>query len=266
MNKMMLAVFDTEKAAAAGSHVLRGLHDEGDITLYAMAVIAKDMHGKVNVLQPAGTGPVGAGVGAALGGLIGLLGGPAGVVLGAVAGGVMGSLRDFRTAGVDMEFIGEAEQLLAPGKVAVVAEIEEDWVMPVDQAMEAAGAVVCRRARTGQLEAQVEHDVAGLKSELQALEAEAAQSGEQVKAQLETRMAQARLRLSQAMERANLQLAQLKREAEDKAEALQLQLAHAKGDTADKLEERGQRIRRAFQTRGAKLSQAWGLTKDALAG
>ncbi len=33
MNKMLVAMFDTEKAADAGLHALRKLHAEGDISL-----------------------------------------------------------------------------------------------------------------------------------------------------------------------------------------------------------------------------------------
>ncbi|HEY4956448.1 MAG TPA: hypothetical protein VII31_01420 [Caldimonas sp.] len=42
MNKMLVVIFDTEKAADAGTHALRKLHDEGGVTLYASAVIARD--------------------------------------------------------------------------------------------------------------------------------------------------------------------------------------------------------------------------------
>jgi hypothetical protein len=42
MNKMLVVVFDTEKAADAGTHALRKLHED-DITLHAMAVIARDI-------------------------------------------------------------------------------------------------------------------------------------------------------------------------------------------------------------------------------
>jgi uncharacterized membrane protein len=63
MNKMLVAVFDTEPAAFEGLSALRDLHREGDITLYASAVMVKDKTGKINVKQEADDGPVGTAVG-----------------------------------------------------------------------------------------------------------------------------------------------------------------------------------------------------------
>ncbi len=49
MNKMLIAIFANETAADAGLHALRRLHAEGDITLYATGVIAKDVAGGVHI-------------------------------------------------------------------------------------------------------------------------------------------------------------------------------------------------------------------------
>ena len=99
-------------------------------------------------------GPIGTGVGLAVGSLIGLLGGPVGLVAGALTGALVGAIRDFWVAGVDLDYVEEAGKGLLPGKVALVAEVEEEWVTPVDSALEAAGGRVFRRARTEVAEAQ----------------------------------------------------------------------------------------------------------------
>ena len=49
MNKMVVGVFGTELAAYEGLSALKDLHKDGDITLYATAVIAKDSGGAVTV-------------------------------------------------------------------------------------------------------------------------------------------------------------------------------------------------------------------------
>ena len=49
MNKMLITVFETEAKAYEGLSALKGLHDDGAITLYAAAVISKDQNGKVYV-------------------------------------------------------------------------------------------------------------------------------------------------------------------------------------------------------------------------
>jgi hypothetical protein len=57
----------------------------------------------------------------------------------------------------------------------------------------------------------------------------------------------------------------LKNEADGKAAALKAQLDLAHGDAKAKLEARVSQVKSAYHTRGVKLAQAWGLTKEALA-
>lgn len=264
MNMMLVSVFDNETAAEAGLQALRKLHAQGDITLYATGVMAKDAEGRVSVKKGLDAGPIGTVTGLAVGSLIGLLGGPAGVAVGAVTGTVLGAVRDFWVAGVGLDFVEEAEKQLLPGKAAVVAEIEEEWVIPVDSAMHAAGGKVFRRTRNEIAEAQFTHDIAAFKGEIHALEAEAAQATGTVKAQLQAKLDTARSRLDDAVHRAQQRGDALKREAESKAESLRLQLSLAQADAHDRIEERVKRVKSGYHARGAKLSQAWGLTKEAL--
>ena len=75
MDKMIVTVFDSERQAFEGSQVLKDLHADGTITLYAEAVIAKDADGTVAVKRAADQGPLGTAVGLVTGSLVGLLGG-----------------------------------------------------------------------------------------------------------------------------------------------------------------------------------------------
>ncbi|MGA2841551.1 MAG: hypothetical protein ABSG18_15475 [Steroidobacteraceae bacterium] len=47
---------------------------------------------------------------------------------------------------VDTDFLTDVATALTPGKYAVVADVDEDWVTPVDTRMEAVGGVVFRRS------------------------------------------------------------------------------------------------------------------------
>ncbi len=265
MNKMLIAIFDNETTAEAGLLALRRLHSSGDITLYATGVMVKDMKGQVSVKQAMDPGPVGMASGMAVGGLIGLLGGPVGVAVGAATGTIIGAVRDFWVAGVGLDFVEEADSFLKPGKVALVAEIEEEWVIPVDAALESVGGRVFRRTRSEIAEAQFDHDMAALKSEIKQLEAEAAHATGVAKTKLQTKLATAKGSLDAAGHRAKLRVDALKHEAEAKAASLKAQLGEAKDDAKGKLEERVKRVKAAYHVRGAKLSQAWNLTKEALA-
>jgi uncharacterized membrane protein len=266
MNKMLIAVFDNETAADAGMHALRQLHTEGDITLYATGVIAKDAFGKVIVKESADQGPIGAVRGLAVGSLIGLLGGPVGVVLGAATGTVLGAVRDFWVAGVGLDFVEEAQKVLQPGKVALVAEIEEEWVIPVDSALEALGGQVFRRKRSELAEAQFDHDIAAFKSEVKELEDEADRASGSAKVKLQAKLAKAQISLECAVDQAKHRVETLKLEADAKADSLKVQLTQVAGNAKTRLEDRIQRVKRSYHARGSKMAQAWALTKEALVG
>jgi uncharacterized membrane protein len=77
----------------------------------------------------------------------------AGAAVGAVTGTVAGAVRDFRVAGVGLDFVEEAERLLKPGKVGLVAEFEEAWIITVDVAFEFASGQIFRRTRSEMAEA-----------------------------------------------------------------------------------------------------------------
>jgi uncharacterized membrane protein len=264
MNKMLVAIFDTESAADAGLHALRRLHSEGDITLYATGVIAKDASGLVSVKSSIERSNAGAGLGLAVGSLIGMLGGPLGMLIGASTGAVAGSVRDYWVAGVGLDFIEEAERHMAPGKVALIAELDEEWVTPVDEAMETVGGLVLRRARSEAVEAQFDHDIVAFKAEIKELESESAHASDAVKQRLQGRLEVARVSLGAAVHRAQQQVEMIKGEADAKADALNAQMNDARGDVRERIEGRVKRVKSGYHARGAKLSHAWSLTKEAL--
>ncbi len=265
MNKMLVVIFDNEGAAEAGLKALRTLHAAGDITLYATGVLARDAQGAVSVKKSMDLGSSGAITGLAMGSLIGILAGPVGMAVGAVTGTVAGAVRDFWAAGVGLDFIEDAQRLLVPGKVALVAEVEEEWITPVDTALEAAGGQVFRRTRTELVEAQFSHDVTAFKAEVHELEAEVAEASGSARQKVQARLETVQARLDTAMLGARQHADGLKKEADAKAESLKKQLGEARGEMKARVEERVKRVKSAYHARGAKLSQAWSLTKEALA-
>ena len=220
MNKLMIAVFDNETAAEAGLQALHQLHTQGAITVYATGVVVKEANGQLRLKQSTNTSPIGTRVGLAVGSLIGLLGGPAGLVLGAVTGSVVGAVRDFWVAGVGLDFIEEADTLLLPGKVALLAELEEEWVIPVDTALEALGGRVLRRSRAEVSEAQFDRDIATFRAEIVELETEALDASGAAKEKLQTKVVAAQGSLDAAVQRGQQRVDALKQEADAKLEAL----------------------------------------------
>jgi uncharacterized membrane protein len=137
MSKFIVVIVPDEAKAYEGSRALRELHAEGSLTLYGMAIVAKAANGNLSVKQSVDEGPLGTAVGSLTGGLIGLLGGPVGAAIGLGAGAWLGTLRDLTYLGVGGDFLDKVSQELTPGRVAIVAEISEDWVTPRDTRMSA---------------------------------------------------------------------------------------------------------------------------------
>jgi uncharacterized membrane protein len=65
--QILISTFDTEQSAFEGLSALKDLHRDGDITVYASSVIAKDPQGAVSVPEAADSGPVGTLVGVVTG-------------------------------------------------------------------------------------------------------------------------------------------------------------------------------------------------------
>ncbi|HUL10667.1 MAG TPA: DUF1269 domain-containing protein [Methylococcaceae bacterium] len=264
MDRMIAVVFDSEGKAYEGSKALKELDAEGSITLYAVGVIAKDATGKVTVKEAADQGPLGTAVGLVTGSLIGLIGGPVGVAIGAYAGTLGGIMYDLGTVGIGDDFLAEVGGRLKPGKTAVVAEVEEEWVMPVDTRMEAAGGVVFRRGLGEVQDALIERDANALKAEIAHLKAEHAQATGQAKAKLQAKIDAAKAKLQATHDRAKAALEASRKKMDAKIKSLQEQAAKAKGDAKAKLETRIVEVRSEYNRRMDKLKQAWELTKQAL--
>ena len=173
MNEILVAVFDTEDTADKGLHALKKLHQEGGISLYAWALIIKNRDGEISVKQQSGESFVGTGVGLLMGGIVGILGGgPAGAAVGGAIGSYVGLLADWGRHGIDLQFLDDVRKTLAAGKAAVLAEIEESWVSPVELRLKEQGGIVFRRFRTEMIDDQLLREEAALQKSLERLEDE----------------------------------------------------------------------------------------------
>src|SRR5262245_36928335 len=156
MDKMIVIVFDSDPAAYAGARALKELHWEGSITLYAGSVIAKELGGKVQLKQVINFGQIGSVLGKATGALVGALADEPG---GTAVRNLEWQMGNLQNAGVSEEFLRDVTRAVRPGKSAIVAEIEEDWITPLDSLMEMLGGLVFRRVRAEVLDTQLEREV-----------------------------------------------------------------------------------------------------------
>ena len=253
MERMLVVVFHDESKAYEGSHALRQLDSDGSIAIHAETVIKKNSDGTVTLKESYDDLPVRVAGGTAIGSLIGLLEGPIGAGVGAAVGALTGSIADLNVVGVDSEFIDDVAASLALGKCAVIAEVSEEWITPVDARMEDLGGAVFRTARRTVEDDQRAIDVATLRAEIDQLKAEHARAQAdrraKLKAKIDTLDAKLQAKLDQAMQRSK----QIESETEAKVQALERKAEKAQGAIKATVDARLNRIRQEQLQFEAKL-------------
>lgn len=265
MNKMLVAVFDGETAAFEGLSALRELHRAGDITLYGTATLVKDGGGNFAVKQLDEHEPAGTAVGLLTGGMIGLIGGPVGLPIGAALGGLAGLIFDLDRSGINVAFVDDVAKALLPGKAAVVADVDESWTTPVNARLHNLGAVVFRRLRSEVVEDQLAREAAAFQADLKALDEELRQASAEDRAAIQKDIDAVKKQLNVLQDQAQARLDEAKAETEAKLAALQAQAKGASDRANARIAKRMAEVKADFAARSKKLSQAWGLAKEALA-
>jgi uncharacterized membrane protein len=263
VEKILVSVFDSDKAAYEGLSALKDLDRQGDITVYASAVIAKDAAGVPSVRESADKGPIGTLVGIVGGGLVGLLGGPVGVAVGAYVGGVGGLAYDLFNSGVGYDLVTEVSTVLTPGKTAVVADIDEGWVTPLDTRLDALGATTLRRVPGEMLEDELVREAQADKQELEHLKAEARESAGETRAKVQASIDKQRRKLEALQDRINKALDKRQAEFNAKLAKLDAQQAQVSERTRERISERIADLKAGFKARRTKLDQANELAKQA---
>ena len=256
MDKMIVIVFDGEPAAYAGSRALKELHWEGSITLYSGSVIVKESNGRIQLKQVVNLGQAGSILGTATCALVGALADEAHTGMGTALGGPPPNLG---SAGVSEDFLRDVARSLRPSKSAVVAEIEEDWITPLDSLMDMLGGIVFRRVRAELADAQLEREAIVLHAETKHLRDELSHVVGPAKMKLQVKAEEARARLERARDQAQRRLDAMMTEADAKVRSLQAQAASAADYAKANIERRIADIQAEYQTRSRRLGRAWQL-------
>jgi uncharacterized membrane protein len=249
---MLVVVFDSEPKAYEGTKALQQLDNEGNISIYALSVIKKNANGTVELLKTESDFPIRTVAGTAIGSLIGLLGGPVGLAVGATTGSILGVSGDLYMSGVNIDFVDEVSAKLAPGKFAVVADISEDWVTPLDVNMEELGGQVFRIKKHDVEVEQRKADIAALNAEIAQLKKEMANARGEQKAKLQAKIDKLKEKQQNKRKQAEQRLEQIKKEHEAKVQALKEKAAKAHGETKATIDARVTRIREGHQQTVAK--------------
>jgi uncharacterized membrane protein len=231
MDRMLVVVFDNEDKAYEGKRALWQLDSDGSIGLFDYAVVTRKADGTAIVKEDNDPGPLGTVFGTSLGGLIGALFGPVGLAIGVSAGLAGGATADLTHSGVGDDFIDDVSKTLSPNKVALVAEIDEDWTLPVDNRMDALGGIVFRRAWSDVRHQIHEEDVASMKADLAQFKAEHAQAHADRKAKLQEKINQLDSKIQAQLQAVKERRQAAERTAQAKAQILKAKAAVAEGVT-----------------------------------
>jgi uncharacterized membrane protein len=263
-NKILVSVFDSERTAFEGLEALNDLHRDGDITVYGSTVMAKDPSGKVSVRQEADSGPTGTLAGIVTGAFVGLLAGPAGVAVGAYIGGFGGLMYDLFKAGVSIDFVDEVSASLTPGKAAVIADIDEMWVTPVDTRLGVLGGTTFRRFPGDVVDTELVRETNAARMELEQLDAELRQASGEAKANVDAAIQVQRRKLETLVDRVGNALAQAKAEFDARLATLREQQGKAREAQRQRIEAGIDELKASHEARKAKLEEARGLAKESL--
>jgi len=263
MNKMLIAVFETEAKAYEGLSALKGLHKDGDITLYATAVINKDQSGQIRIKDSADQGPIGTGVGLLTGGLIGLLAGPVGLAFGAATGAMAGMIYDVSDNDINETFIDDISAALTNGKTAVVCEIDETWTVPVDTKMQALDGLVFRRLRYEVEAEQLDREAEAISNEFKQLREELSEAREADKATINASIEKLKNKAKAASDHLKKKMDDSKSQFDAKVNSIKDQMKNASDRRKTKLQKRIDVLTEEYNARTAKLKQAAKLVSEA---
>jgi uncharacterized membrane protein len=255
MSKYAVVIFSDEAKAYEGMRGFKELHGEGSLTLYGIAVIAKDADGNVSVKESQDEGPVGTALGMLTGALVGVLAGPAGVAVGAAGGGMVGSMFDLANVGVGIEFVDLVGSKMKAGTAAILAEVEEYWTTPLDTRMEALGGTILRQQRLDFEDEQFSQGMQALSDELDELAAETEEASDETKANLEAKKDAVARKLEETREKGRKKVEQWESEQKAKLEKLQGQAGDATAEAKVKILKRMKEYESKHDARMAKLKE-----------
>jgi hypothetical protein len=142
------------------------------------------------------------------------------VAIGAASGLGAGLATDLHNARISSDFVADVSKTLQPNRVAVVAEVEEDWITPVDTRMEALGGTVLRRSLSDVEHTVNDEDVAAMKADIAQMKAEHAQARADRKARIQEKIDQLNTKLQAHLQKVKEQRIAAERDAQMKVDIL----------------------------------------------
>ncbi len=144
MTNVIVASFDKETKAIKAMHKLSELESYGDISIYGKAIVRKHNDGEFEILDANTENGWRTLTGTVAGSLLGAIGGPVGFVIGLFTGTTIGLVSDVGRQNFDESFVKKLENRMPPQTVSIIAEIDEDSEIFVNNAFKPYGAEIQR--------------------------------------------------------------------------------------------------------------------------
>ena len=257
MDNMLVAVFETERQASAAARAMKELSTEGVVLVYASAVIVKGFK-KIAIMNFAhdqnSRDPA---LATATRSLIGLLGHSWQSAEEATAECTTDLMLELANVGVDGGFLDEVSRHLLPGTAAIVSEIDEERLTPIDTLLESQGGIVFRCVRREVMDAQIANELDALHREIHTIEGQLLHMRDQSKDQMQVMLKVKKDRLQATKDRARYRAASIKLEAEAKIVSLQERAAKAEGGIKARLERLANEVRVDYVNRATTLNLSW---------
>ena len=144
MKNVIVVSFKEETKAIEALHKLNELESFGDISIYEKIMLRKKTTGECEILKEDDSEGWRTLVGMTFGSLLGAFGGPVGLIIGLYTGTAIGAIAEISHYDIAEGFITTVENKMPSGTVAIIAEIDEDSNVFVDNYMKPFGATVTR--------------------------------------------------------------------------------------------------------------------------
>jgi uncharacterized membrane protein len=257
MDNMLVAVFETERQASAAARAMKELSTEGVVLVYASAVIVKGFKRIAIVNFAHDQNSRDPALATATRSLIGLLGRSWQSAEEATAECTTDLMLELANVGVDGGFLDKVSRHLLPGTAAIVSEIDEERLTPIDTLLESQGGIGFRCVRREVMDAQIANEIDALHREIHIIEGQLLHMRGQSKDQMQVMLKVKKDRLQATKDRARYRAASIKLEAEAKIVSLQERAAKAEGGIKARLERLANEVRVDYVNRATTLNLSW---------
>jgi uncharacterized membrane protein len=222
MTNLIIASFSDEAKAIEASHKLTELESYGDITIYESVIVKKNADGEATLLQQTeATEGLRTLSGMAIGTMIGALAGPVGMLAGMLTGTLTGAVLESDYYDFSDDFGSKAIDNLQPGTTAIIAEVNEDSAVFIDDSLKPIGGTILRT------DVDYEYDKYS-DEQVEAFDAEIAEERAKIKSAAEAEKSKIQKKIGELKEKRRKRIAELKEKAQETAAKIEAPIKERK--------------------------------------